>query len=188
LFESAKWFDLNLKEIILKLFKLHPDYTLDIIGHSLGAGVASILGLFWKTEMEYLKCFCFACPCTLSKELSIACSPFVYSLVNGNDFASRLSDKSIELLRREVSINNISFFEKGIGIYKSFFYSPEILQENVFLYPSGIIYSIKEWNEKIFIFEDDLLNFEKLVLGKSSIEDHRFYNYERLLNEYVDMV
>jgi hypothetical protein len=188
LFESAKWFDLHLKQILLNLLKLHPNYSLDIVGHSLGAGVASILGLFWKSEIEHLKCFCFACPCTLSKELSIFCSSFVFSLINGNDFASRLSDKSIELLRREISIKNFSFFEKGIGIYKSYFFTQEIPKDDVFLYPSGTIYSIKEWNEKIFIFQDELLSFEKLILGKNSIEDHRFHNYERLLNEYVEHI
>eukprot|EP01080_Neovahlkampfia_damariscottae_P006995 gene6995-11161_t len=189
LYESAKWFEINLKSHILNFLKHHVDFNFEICGHSLGAGVASILSILWKPEIDNLKCFCFACPCTLSYELSISCSDFVFNLINSNDFASRLSDISIEKIRQKIlftKFEQYSFLQKGVQIYKNIYQIDDFknTEREIVLYPSGKIYSMKKIAEEVFIYEDDQKNFDSLIISKTSIEDHRFYNYENNLKLY----
>jgi hypothetical protein len=56
-------------KILSKSFEEFPDYTLTIVGHSLGAGVASVLALLFKTDGRLkgyasrgMKCFAYSPP------------------------------------------------------------------------------------------------------------------------------
>jgi hypothetical protein len=40
-----------------------PDYDLIIVGHSLGGGVATILGTLWRDTFPGLRVYAFGCPC-----------------------------------------------------------------------------------------------------------------------------
>lgn len=45
---AACYLDLLLREIVSQSLRDHPNYTLLLCGHSLGAGVAAILTLIWS--------------------------------------------------------------------------------------------------------------------------------------------
>lgn len=51
---------INELELLDKAFKDHEDYQLVVAGHSLGAGVASILSLLFKLENKYPTMACYA--------------------------------------------------------------------------------------------------------------------------------
>lgn len=83
----------------------YPDYGLILCGHSLGGGVASMLGLLWidpnkpyVTSAESklppnrpLHVYSYGTPSCMQEELSILCRTFVTSVVNHYDIIPRLS-------------------------------------------------------------------------------------------------
>lgn len=90
-----------LDELLLSEKARFPEFELVITGHSLGAGVAAILGIFLRTKFLTLRCLCFAPPgCVLSERA--AAQDFITSYVLGVDLVPRLSLHSIEGLRDDV--------------------------------------------------------------------------------------
>ena len=72
----------------------NADYQLVIVGHSLGAGVASILSLVFKLENQYpdVVCFSFCPPGGLLSIPAVEMSKeFMTSVVFGKDMVPRLS-------------------------------------------------------------------------------------------------
>ena len=45
-----------------KLFEKYPGYSLVLTGHSLGAGVVSVLSVILKAKYPHLKCYAFSPP------------------------------------------------------------------------------------------------------------------------------
>ena len=78
-----------------------PGFQLICCGHSLGAGVASVLGLLLRSNFPDLRCLCFAPPgCVLSDRASS--QDFITSYVLDADIVPRLSLHSVEGLRDDV--------------------------------------------------------------------------------------
>ena len=85
----------------------HEDYGLVICGHSLGAGVGSLLALMWATELEDgrfvvseesglpphrpMHCYCFGPTAVMSLEMSRKCKKLITGVVFRNDVISSLS-------------------------------------------------------------------------------------------------
>jgi len=81
----------------------YPDYTLRIVGHSLGAGIGVVLSLMLRTTYPDLRCICYSPPGgLLTWELAKECSEFVNSFVLDSDIVPRLSVDNMERLRDEV--------------------------------------------------------------------------------------
>jgi hypothetical protein len=81
----------------------YPDYTLRIVGHSLGAGIGVLLGFMLRTTFSNLRCLCYSPPGGfLTWELATGCSDFVTSFVLDSDIIPRLSVNNMERLRDEV--------------------------------------------------------------------------------------
>ncbi|CAO1629060.1 unnamed protein product [Sympodiomycopsis kandeliae] len=89
-----------------------PSYNLDIAGHSLGAGVASILAILWANPEtthltsasglptdRKLHAYCYATPCTMSPNLSRRSSKLITSYVYSFDLVCRLSLGTIQDIR-----------------------------------------------------------------------------------------
>jgi hypothetical protein len=108
IYESAQWFQNNkiLKDLVKKMLLEYPKFKLRLLGHSLGAGTASLLAILWKQDFPELECIAFASPPVLSHQLSKECSSYVTTFVNGDDFVPRLSTRSIEDLRQEIQKYN----------------------------------------------------------------------------------
>ena len=77
-------------------------FTVTLVGHSLGAGVASLLALLWRDEFRGLKCYAYGCPCVGSPALCKALEPHVTSILHGDDLVPRLSIGSCDDLRDSV--------------------------------------------------------------------------------------
>eukprot|EP00158_Paraphelidium_tribonemae_P006472 Partr_v1_DN27834_c0_g1_i2_m22652 putative Lipase (class 3) len=99
------------------------NYGLVLTGHSLGGGVASLIGLLWSNlglensrqselpsfwtsresglpSFRPLHVYVFGSPCVMSAELSYAVRGLVTSLVHGYDFIARLSLGGVRDLKR----------------------------------------------------------------------------------------
>ena len=82
-------------EILVKAFALHPDYKLVVVGHSLGAGCASVLAIILRQNFPNLRCYAYAPPgCLVSKKTYEYSQEFVTSLVMGKDIVPRLSEQN----------------------------------------------------------------------------------------------
>ena len=79
-----------------------PGFTVTLVGHSLGAAVASILTLLWRDQFRGLKCYAYGCPCVGSPGLCKVLEPYVISILHGDDIVPRLSIGSCDDLRDSV--------------------------------------------------------------------------------------
>lgn len=88
-------------------------YSPVFVGHSLGAGVATIASIMLKDRFPDLKVYAFGPPCSVDKRTASSqwCREHIISVVNGNDLVSRLSIGSIsdmkDILVRLESRNRI---------------------------------------------------------------------------------
>ncbi|SNX83156.1 uncharacterized protein MEPE_01862 [Melanopsichium pennsylvanicum] len=90
----------------------NPGYSIDITGHSLGAGVASVLAMLWADPTtglttrssglppgRRLHAYCFAVPCVTSSDLGRKVSSIITSFTYSYDLVCRLSLGSIQDIR-----------------------------------------------------------------------------------------
>ncbi|EED91857.1 predicted protein [Thalassiosira pseudonana CCMP1335] len=93
---------------------LASGYNLRVVGHSLGAGCATILALFLRSKIPSLRedgrklqVWAFASPPILDLESAIACSPFVTTVVNNCDVVPRANVAPLAVTARLLrSVNN----------------------------------------------------------------------------------
>eukprot|EP00286_Rhodomonas_abbreviata_P024350 CAMPEP_0181314168 /NCGR_PEP_ID=MMETSP1101-20121128/14664_1 /TAXON_ID=46948 /ORGANISM="Rhodomonas abbreviata, Strain Caron Lab Isolate" /LENGTH=489 /DNA_ID=CAMNT_0023421223 /DNA_START=24 /DNA_END=1489 /DNA_ORIENTATION=+ len=79
--------------------------ALRLTGHSLGAGVASLLALRWQARFPSLHCFAFAPPCTVSPRLAALHAHLVTSVVLADDVVCRWSlGSTMDVLRAAGSL------------------------------------------------------------------------------------
>ncbi|TPX56879.1 hypothetical protein PhCBS80983_g04230 [Powellomyces hirtus] len=89
------------------LQRIHPNFDLIITGHSLGAGIASLLTLMLASEphkntFPRVRGVCFATPACCTEDLMELAEKYVDSLVLGYDVVPALSEKSLIWLLREL--------------------------------------------------------------------------------------
>ena len=106
--ECTNWLHADLmKHKILEKLLLgnaeYSDYTLRIVGHSLGAGIGVILSLMLRNTFPDLRCTCYSPPGGfITWRLAKECSDFVNTFVLDSDLVPRLSINNMERLRDEV--------------------------------------------------------------------------------------
>jgi len=94
--------------VVKDALKRNPSYDLVLCGHSLGAGLCTMLGLMWADTTNCVtvresglppghgvQVYAFAPPCILDSKLSKISSSLVHSFVYSNDVVSRLSLGSV---------------------------------------------------------------------------------------------
>ncbi|KAH9260264.1 hypothetical protein BASA81_001434 [Batrachochytrium salamandrivorans] len=86
-----------------------------VVGHSLGAGVASALAMLLREElkMDRVTCYAFAPPPSVSKDLAMLSQEYVYSVVNGDDVIPRTGVAQLKNLA--MGIRHTSDFVKQQG-------------------------------------------------------------------------
>nr|CDS31059.1 sn1 specific diacylglycerol lipase beta [Hymenolepis microstoma] len=96
----------NIRDMILrgqlveKARVRRPNYPLVICGHSLGAGVASVLALLLKKLYPEVKAYAYSPPLGLmSSKMARYCKPFVVSIILGYDIVPRLSVPTLNDLK-----------------------------------------------------------------------------------------
>eukprot|EP00536_Pseudo-nitzschia_multiseries_P016233 jgi/Psemu1/312900/fgenesh1_kg.1051_\ len=78
----------------------YKDYDLRITGHSLGAGVASILSYLLRPKYPQLRCLAFSPPgCVMSENLAKETETFTTSFVVNDDIIARMNYENFEELR-----------------------------------------------------------------------------------------
>ena len=88
----------SLNRSIVEAFREHSDYRLVAVGHSLGAGIASLLTIRWRATRLYHDpiCYAIAPPPILSSEVHDKGVGYVFSFVNEDDIVPRLSKDGME--------------------------------------------------------------------------------------------
>jgi sn1-specific diacylglycerol lipase len=80
-----------------------PDYTLRLVGHSLGAATCTLLSYMLRTKFPSLRCVTYSPPGgTLTWEMATGCKEWCTSCVLDSDLVPRLSLAAMERLRDEV--------------------------------------------------------------------------------------
>eukprot|EP00984_Skeletonema_dohrnii_P003187 scaffold1062_cov98-Skeletonema_dohrnii-CCMP3373.AAC.4 len=103
--EAAKYVhdDMEARKVLHNAFEDHPEFNLRIMGHSLGAGVAAVLGLMMRKEYPQLRCLCFSPPgCVFTERTVKESKEYIWSYVLHNDIIPRLSYQSLANLRNDV--------------------------------------------------------------------------------------
>ena len=74
-----------------------------VVGHSLGAGTASLLALRLHAEFaSILTCFAYSCPAVMTLPLARACADFICTPLLGHDIVPRLSVRNVFELRENM--------------------------------------------------------------------------------------
>lgn len=102
---------------LIQNFFLPQNYKLIICGHSLGAGVSSLLGIFLKQEMPNLEMqvYAFATPACASYEASENCQEYITAVVNNNDCVPRLSLMNVRMMKKLLMLMDSKLEEKGLS-------------------------------------------------------------------------
>jgi len=89
------------RPVILEKLKEHPDYSIIFTGHSLGAGVASLIAMIWNDEfsMQNMHCYAFAPPSIVSIDLAMRSKTFITTVVVNDDIVPRLSQESMKEMK-----------------------------------------------------------------------------------------
>ena len=100
---------------LLEHLFLPQKYQLIICGHSLGAGVSSLLGMFLREKLPKLKLqvYAYATPACLSYQAALGCDDYITSVVNNNDCVPRLSLLNIRLMNKLFILLDQKLQEKG---------------------------------------------------------------------------
>ena len=81
----------------------YPDYTLRLVGHSLGAAACTLLSYMLRPMFPTLRCVNYSPPgCTLTWEMATGCKEWCNSFVLDTDLVPRLSLDSMDRLRDEI--------------------------------------------------------------------------------------
>ncbi|KAK9066150.1 hypothetical protein SSX86_013471 [Deinandra increscens subsp. villosa] len=102
---AARWIAKLATPILIKAFQNHPDYKLQIVGHSLGGGTAALLTyvLREQKELSTTTCVTFAPGACMTWELADSGNEFITSVINGADLVPTFSAASVDDLRAEVT-------------------------------------------------------------------------------------
>ncbi|KAL9357940.1 hypothetical protein Peur_051193 [Populus x canadensis] len=108
--EAARWFLSHEMGTIRKCLEKYEGFRLRLVGHSLGAAIASLLAIMLRKKSpkelgfspDIVTAVGYASPPCVSKELAESCSDFVINVVMKDDIIPRLSAASLERLRKEI--------------------------------------------------------------------------------------
>ncbi|KAJ6306528.1 hypothetical protein OIU78_021778 [Salix suchowensis] len=108
--EAARWFLSHEMGTIRKCLEKYEGFRLRLVGHSLGAAIASLLAIMLRKKSpkelgfspHIVTAVGYASPPCVSKELAESCSDFVINVVMQDDIIPKLSAASLERLRNEI--------------------------------------------------------------------------------------
>lgn len=176
------------------IFVKYPDYHLVICGYSLGAGIAAILSVIFKSRYPHLKCYGIAMPgSVLSEELAVSTRDFIYSYVVDVDMIPRASICSLENLRdRIVDVLNQCHHCKFDILTKRFTHrlTSKLIQTDQsnerqrLVLPGTIIHLISNDYARIRTYED----FSRLIVHSRMWLDHFPGSYNRAFRKFLDVV
>lgn len=109
-------------------------YQLVLVGHSLGAGTATILAMMLRPMYPDLHCYAFSPPGLLSPEAAVSTRSFVTSVVLGKDVVPRLGLHQVRVMQQDI-LDALAFVSDpkwrvmGFGCCPS--YTSDVLEEEM---------------------------------------------------------
>jgi len=93
---SAQWLVGEVGPVLVFLYT--KGYQITVIGHSLGAAVASLFTHLLRPQIDTLKAFCYGTPSCVDEQLMGVVLDCVVSVVNRDDVVPRLTVQSVQAL------------------------------------------------------------------------------------------
>eukprot|EP00041_Stephanoeca_diplocostata_P028492 m.810151 g.810151 ORF g.810151 m.810151 type:complete len:603 (+) comp23383_c1_seq53:219-2027(+) len=94
--KSAKRLSVIVLPKVQDALTAHPKYRVVLTGHSLGAGVASLIGTLWGPSLAVteahrapVRVWAYAPPCVLTRAAALRTAPHITSIVCGSDVVTR---------------------------------------------------------------------------------------------------
>jgi len=117
-------------------------YELCIVGHSLGAALATLVAVLLRAKYPAIKCFAFAAPACVDQAFAVECVDFVTSVVLGDDIVPSLNFYSLchlrdrvldALLRAKVNKSKILWRSNRMDfVEEEFLFRPEEVPDSSF--------------------------------------------------------
>ncbi|AEE83689.1 lipase class 3 family protein [Arabidopsis thaliana] len=99
---AARWIAKLSVPCLLKALDENPSFKVQIVGHSLGGGTASLLTYILREQKEFASATCFTfAPAESGKH-------FITTIINGSDLVPTFSASSVDDLRSEVTSSSWS--------------------------------------------------------------------------------
>jgi hypothetical protein len=101
---AARWIAKLSVPCLLKALDENPSFKVQIVGHSLGGGTASLLTYILREQKEFASatCFTFAPAACMTWDLAESGKHFITTIINGSDLVPTFSASSVDDLRSEV--------------------------------------------------------------------------------------
>jgi len=157
---------------LLENFFIPQNYKVVICGHSLGAGISSLLGMFIKHRAPscQLQVYAFATPACCSYERSLQCSEYITSVVNNNDCVPRMSLNNLQLMCKlfikiESKLEEKGLIPKDLRSAKRFFEEVVTVDSDVLISPHELTqFFDKELAEESTSDEGQESNIQEVAL------------------------
>jgi sn1-specific diacylglycerol lipase len=92
-----------LEKFMLRNGAVYRNYTLRLVGHSLGGAIATVLSYMLRRQFPNLQCINYSPPgCSLTWQLAVGCRGWCHTFVLDCDLVPRLSLDTMDQLRNEV--------------------------------------------------------------------------------------
>eukprot|EP01094_Clydonella_sp_ATCC50884_P023102 TRINITY_DN5452_c0_g1_i1.p1 TRINITY_DN5452_c0_g1~~TRINITY_DN5452_c0_g1_i1.p1 ORF type:complete len:1030 (-),score=315.25 TRINITY_DN5452_c0_g1_i1:393-3134(-) len=202
---SARQVKDKLEPFIFEALEKHPDYSLVVTGHSLGAGVTGIFTLIFHHDYPTIpiKGYAFASPCTMSAQLSLDCKDFLVTTALGDDLVPRISYGSMEDLKQTMekfvkhSGSNrarlVQVMRHHLGMAtdetKKLWAteSPELEERCFRLYPPGTIYHfVRNGRNELEMELSTYDRFGEIIVSPSMFKDHMPQNYRKAFKKVLN--
>ncbi|CAH8276469.1 unnamed protein product [Arabidopsis lyrata] len=107
---AARWIAKLSVPCLLKALDENPSFKVQIVGHSLGGGTASLLTYILREQKEFSSatCFTFAPAACMTWDLAESGKQFITTIINGSDLVPTFSAASVDDLRSEVTSSSWS--------------------------------------------------------------------------------
>ncbi|XP_065884643.1 diacylglycerol lipase-beta-like [Dysidea avara] len=101
---TAHWVQGVLKDkgVLDKAFSRGPNYKLIIVGHSLGAGCASLLSMLLREDYPDLHCYSYSPPCCLNEAAAHYSKQFITTVTLGKDLIARFCVGTSHTLKHDI--------------------------------------------------------------------------------------
>jgi len=117
IFVAARMMLEDTAHLIEHFFQQQGEYKVVICGHSLGAGVSTLLGIFLKEQFPKLdlQVYAFATPACCSRNVALSCQSYITSVVNNNDCVPRMTLMNLRMMHKMFMLVDQKLEEKGLS-------------------------------------------------------------------------
>ncbi|KAL0538113.1 hypothetical protein IC582_027112 [Cucumis melo] len=201
LLKAAVWIFESECEVLRELVEKNPGYTLTFVGHSLGAGVVSLLTIvalqkqdrLGNIERKRIRCFAIAPPRCMSLNLAVRYADVINSVVLQDDFLPRTTTALEDVFKSLVCLPCLLCV---MCVKDTCTMEEKMLKDPRRLYAPGRLYHIVERKPfRIGRFPPVVKTavpvdkrFEHLVLSCNATSDHAIIWIERESQKALDIM